>query len=148
MLGCQGVVQHAQRPVLIVRPGPDDLDRVLVGYDGSPQAKRAVQFLDRLNLKPDVVIELAYVVEPFVPPKGGGARFRKHAADELRVLNEQQQRDAEKALEVVYNWTLYKKHKELHKNIINFIKTAYVPEQVLKMKREDSTRKSLIFSVS
>ena len=72
---CQGVVQHAQRPVLIVRPGPDDLDRVLVGYDGSPQAKRAVQFLDRLNLKPDVVIELAYVVEPFVPPKGGGARI-------------------------------------------------------------------------
>jgi nucleotide-binding universal stress UspA family protein len=97
----QGVVQHSTKPVIIIRPAPDDLDRVLIGYDGSPQAKKAVQFLDRLNLQPDVVIQLAYVVEPFVPPKGGGARFRRQALEELKALNEQQQRDAEKALDAM-----------------------------------------------
>lgn len=97
----QGVVQHSRSPVLIVRPGPDDLDRVLIGYDGSPEAKRAVQFLDRLNLHESVVLHLVYVVEPFRAPKGGSAGFRRHAMAELQALNEQQQRDAEKELNVM-----------------------------------------------
>ncbi len=94
----QGVVQHSRTPVLIARPGPDDLDRVLIGYDGSPQAKRAVQFLDKLNLDKSVVIQLVYVVEPFHAPQGSSARFRRQAIDELKHLDEQQQDFAEKAL--------------------------------------------------
>lgn len=94
----QGVVQHSRSPVLIVRPGPDDLDRVLIGYDGSPQAKHAVQFLDKLNLHDSVVLHLVYAVEPFQAPKGGSAKFRRHAIEELKALDEQQQREAEKAL--------------------------------------------------
>lgn len=94
----QGVVQHSRRPVLIARPGPDDLDRVLIGYDGSPQAKAAVQFLDRLNLDESVALHLVYVVEPFVAPKGGTARFRSRAMEQLKALDEQNQREAEKAL--------------------------------------------------
>lgn len=94
----QGVVQHSPKPVLIVRPGPDDLDRVLVGYDGSPQAKRAVQYLDQLNLHDSVTLQLVYVVEPFEPPKGGSARFRRHALEELKALNEQQNKTAQHEL--------------------------------------------------
>ncbi len=94
----QGVVQHSRNPVLIVRPGPDDLDRVLIGYDGSSQAKKAVQFLDQLNLHESVVIELVYVVEPFQAPKGGSAKFRRHAIEELKALDQQQQHEAETAL--------------------------------------------------
>jgi nucleotide-binding universal stress UspA family protein len=97
----QGVVQHSPKPVLILRPGPDDLDRVLIGYDGSPESKRAVQFLDHLGLHESVVLQLVYVVEPFAPPKGGSAKFRRHALDELKALDEQRQRDAEKALGVM-----------------------------------------------
>jgi nucleotide-binding universal stress UspA family protein len=97
----QGVVQHSPKPVLILRPGPDDLDRVMIGYDGSSQAKKAVEFLDHLGLPDGVMLHLVYVVEPFEPPRGGGARFRRHALDELKALNEQQQRDAEKALGVM-----------------------------------------------
>jgi nucleotide-binding universal stress UspA family protein len=97
----QGVVQHSPRPVLIVRPGPDDLDRVLIGYDGSPQAKRAIQFLDHLNLADSVVWELIYVVEPFVPPKGASGRFRRQASSELKALNEEQDRLAQRALDTM-----------------------------------------------
>ena len=97
----QGVVQHSPRPVLILRPGADDLDRVLIGYDGSPQAKKAVQFLDHLGLHESVVLQLVYVVEQFTPPRGGSAKFRRHALDELKALDQQQQRDAEKALGVM-----------------------------------------------
>ena len=97
----QGVVQHSPRPVLIVRPGPDDLDRVLIGYDGSPEAKKAVQFLDQLGLHESVILQLVYVVERFEPPRGGSAKFRRHAIDELKALDEQRQRDAEKALGVM-----------------------------------------------
>lgn len=95
----QGVVQHSPKPVLIVRPGPDDLDRVLIGYDGSPEAKRGIQYLDQLNLHESVTLELVYVVEPFVPPKGGSARFRRHAIEELEALNEQQNKTAQGELE-------------------------------------------------
>jgi nucleotide-binding universal stress UspA family protein len=77
------------------------LDRVLIGYDGSPQAKRALQFLDRLNLPKSVVLHLAYVVEPFEPPKGAGSRFRRQAMSDLKTLNEQQDRMAERSLEVL-----------------------------------------------
>ena len=95
----QGVVQHSPRPVLIVRPGPDELDRVLVGYDGSPQAKRALQFLDQLNLPESVVLHLAYVVEPFVPPKGATGRFRRRAVADLQALNQEQDRIAQDELD-------------------------------------------------
>ena len=95
----QGVVQHSPKPVLIVRPGPDDLDRVLIGYDGSPQAKRAVQYLDQLNLHERVTLHLVHVVEPFAAPKGGSAKFRRHALEELKALNEQQNKTAALELE-------------------------------------------------
>lgn len=97
----QGVVQHSPKPVLIARPGPDDLDRVLIGYDGSPHARKAVQFLDSLNLNENVVLHLVYVLEPFAPPKGATGRFRRQAIEDLKALNEQQDTMAQKALGVM-----------------------------------------------
>jgi nucleotide-binding universal stress UspA family protein len=97
----QGVVQHSTKPVLIVRPAPDDLDRVLIGYDGSPQAKRAIQFLDHLNLAASVVWELVYVVEPFTAPRGSTGKFRRQATAELKAINEEQDRLAEQALDAL-----------------------------------------------
>jgi nucleotide-binding universal stress UspA family protein len=94
----QGVVQHSRTPVLIARPGPDDLDRLLIGYDGSPEAKRAVQYLDRLALNESVVLQLVYVVEPFEPPKGSSARFRRQAIEQLKQLDDEHHAFAEKEL--------------------------------------------------
>ena len=97
----QGVVQHSSKPVLIARPAPDDLDRVLIGFDGSLQARKAVQFVDQLNLHESVVLHLAYVVEPFEPPKGAASRFRREAIENLRALDDQQRQVAEKALDAM-----------------------------------------------
>lgn len=38
---------------------------------------------------------------------------------------------AKKALAIVSEWTLYKKHPELQKQIINFVSITYVPEQIM-----------------
>jgi nucleotide-binding universal stress UspA family protein len=94
----QGVVQHSNRPVLVARPGASDVRRVLIGYDGTAHARRAVTFLDRLSLPPGVAIKLVYVVEPYSVP-GGTPGFRRRAMEEARLINEKGQADAQRALD-------------------------------------------------
>lgn len=72
----QGVVQHSTLPVLIVRPDQERIRKVLIGYDDSPEARRVLAFLDRLELPLDVEIILSYVDEPFPQSK----RPSRHAA--------------------------------------------------------------------
>lgn len=61
----QGVVQHSTLPVLIVRPEIERVERVLIGYDDSPEARKAISFLDRFAMPLDVEIILSYVDTPF-----------------------------------------------------------------------------------
>ena len=45
---------------------------------------------------------------------------------------------AEKALAVVKEWALYKKHADLQSQIINFVSITYAPEQILDFKKKDA----------
>jgi nucleotide-binding universal stress UspA family protein len=104
----QGVVQHSTQPVLIARPKNDRVDKVLVGYDGSPVAKKAVTFLDRLAFPADVELKLAYVIEPFTLPSGTPVSYRKQAIEEAHKINERQHSQAERALSTLENQMLEK----------------------------------------
>jgi nucleotide-binding universal stress UspA family protein len=94
----QGVVQHATLPVLIARPGAESVGRILLGYDGTPPARRAVQFLDRLALPQDVDIIFTHVIEPFGVPAGTPVSYRARAIEEAHKINERRHRQAERAL--------------------------------------------------
>jgi nucleotide-binding universal stress UspA family protein len=44
----RGVVRHAPCPVLVVRRAISDVEKIVIGFDGSEQARRAVAFVARL----------------------------------------------------------------------------------------------------
>jgi nucleotide-binding universal stress UspA family protein len=97
----QGVVQYSTRPVLIARPGTDRLRSVLIGFDGTPHARRAVAFLDRLSLAPKVSLRVAYVVEPFALPAGTPASYRRRALAEAQEINVKRDQEAQRSLEAL-----------------------------------------------
>jgi nucleotide-binding universal stress UspA family protein len=94
----QGVVQHATLPVLIARPGSDQVTQVLVGFDGSPHARRSLEFLKRFKLPLDTLYRLTYVIEPFVVPPGMPAAYRRRAQKEAHEINQRRDEHAEKLL--------------------------------------------------
>jgi nucleotide-binding universal stress UspA family protein len=94
----QGVVQHAARPVLVARPGKDRLDKVLVGFDGSTPARRAVTFLDRLKPASDVLLHLVSVVEPVSVPRGARSSYRLRVIEEAERVTQQRHAEAERSL--------------------------------------------------
>jgi nucleotide-binding universal stress UspA family protein len=94
----QGVVQHASQPVLVARPGADQIRRILVGYHGSSAANRAMRFLQRLALPANVEVMLTYVIEPFGVPAGMPVSYRRRALEEAHTINEGQHRHAARAL--------------------------------------------------
>jgi nucleotide-binding universal stress UspA family protein len=94
----QGVVQHATRPVLITRPGATRIDRIVIGYDGSPPARRAIDFVGRLAFPSSVEFVLVWVVEPFAVPAGTPIAYRKMAIEEAHRINERHHRTAEKSI--------------------------------------------------
>jgi len=63
----RGVVRHAPCPVLVVRRGISGVQNIVVGFDGSEQARRAVAFVARL-----------------APPAGGRVTLLT-AAEKLRM---------------------------------------------------------------
>jgi nucleotide-binding universal stress UspA family protein len=94
-----GVVQHATRPVLIARPGTGNVDRVLVGYESTAPARRALQFLNRLALPRDAEIIVSHVVEPFTATSGMPVAYRKQALEEAHKITERRERGARRTLE-------------------------------------------------
>ncbi len=99
----QGIVNHATKPVLIARQGRDttDVRSIIVGYHGSPAARRAVAFLERLAIPEDAHISLVDVIEPFGVPSGTPASYRKRALEEAHEINEHRHHDAHRRLEVL-----------------------------------------------
>ncbi|MGE0687503.1 MAG: universal stress protein [Dehalococcoidia bacterium] len=83
----QGVVQNSTLPVLIVRPDIDHVSKVLIGYDDSPEARKAINFLDRLQLPLDVEIILSYVDTPFPKAQRGSKRNSMAAAQAAAERN-------------------------------------------------------------
>ncbi len=97
----QGVVQHATRPVLVCRPSTRDVKTVVVGYDGSPPAKKAVRFLQRLALPKNARVILTCVVEPFAVPPTMPAAYRARAMKEAHAINLQRHHHADRAVATV-----------------------------------------------
>lgn len=96
------VARHARCPVLIVRPPGDSVRKVLLGVDGSEDARVAVRFLRTLSLPREITVILVYAVHVPVPFHGmaegpfeagelGDAMNRLRAAGDAegkRVLSE------------------------------------------------------------
>ena len=66
----RGVVRHALCPVLVVRRRRD-IRTVVVGVDGSPNARKAARFLASLKLRRGARVVLARIVEPVTVPSAG-----------------------------------------------------------------------------
>jgi nucleotide-binding universal stress UspA family protein len=96
----QGVVQHATRPVLIARPPSGGVKRVLIGYEPTPPARKAIQFMEQLGLPTSVEFVLSHVLEPFGVPTGTPISYRTRALEEVHRINERRHRTAERALTV------------------------------------------------
>jgi nucleotide-binding universal stress UspA family protein len=67
----RGVVERADVPVLVVRRRMRQFRRAVIGVDGSPHARRAVDFAARLGGDGRRSITVVRVVEPVALPTGG-----------------------------------------------------------------------------
>jgi nucleotide-binding universal stress UspA family protein len=94
------VVRGATCAVLVVRRAPVRLRKVLIAFDGSSNAARAVDIVARLTPVPDGQVTLVQVVQLVAPaslgPSVGG--IRASITDELKRINAGRSRAAEKAL--------------------------------------------------
>lgn len=45
--------------------------------------------------------------------------------------------ESEKAIKIVKEWPLYKKHADLREQILNFVKLAFIPEQIIEMSKNE-----------
>ena len=96
----RGVVRGAKRAVLVVRQRAPRVRRIVIGFDASPHAQRAVQLVAKLVAPPDGRVTLVSVAEAVTsgshgPPVG---RLRSTIARELRRINAGRARAAMKAL--------------------------------------------------
>jgi nucleotide-binding universal stress UspA family protein len=96
----RGVVRGATCGILLVRGRPRDVRRVVVGFDGSANAKRAVGFVGTLRPPPGGQVTLITTVDrPAVPSQAlalGGVRAA--VAAEVKRLNVQRVARAKKEL--------------------------------------------------
>jgi nucleotide-binding universal stress UspA family protein len=96
----RGVVRGATCGILLVRGRPRDVRRVVVGFDGSANAKRAVGFVGTLRPPPGGEVTLITAVDrPAVPSQAlalGGVRAA--VAAEVKRLNVQRVARAKKEL--------------------------------------------------
>ena len=96
----RGVVRGARCAVLVVRQRPRRVRKIMIGFDGSPNAKRAVQLVAKLVAPPDGLVTLVSVAKTLAPsskgPSVGG--IRSTLAREVRRINAAGTRAAIKAL--------------------------------------------------
>ncbi len=94
------VVRRAEVPVVVTRRRPREMKRIVVGYDGSPSARHAVDLLARLAPPRGGQITVATVAEPVNAPSlalmPGGVRdvLRREAV----ALESERMTAAERAL--------------------------------------------------
>jgi nucleotide-binding universal stress UspA family protein len=96
----RGVVRGAKCAVLVVRQRPRRVRRIVIGFDASPNAQRAVQLVAKLVAPPDGRVTLVSVAEVLAlrshgPAVGG---IRSTIAHEVRRINAERARAAMKAL--------------------------------------------------
>ena len=97
----RAVSARAQCPVLVVRNAPKSVRRFVVGFDGCPNAERALDFLASLEAPAGSRAILVNVVEPLSMPKSAAVipqSARAVVRHELDALNQER---LEKAQAVV-----------------------------------------------
>lgn len=96
----RAVVRGAKCAVLVVRRTPVRMRKIMLAFDGSPNAARAVDLVGRLTPSRDGQVTLIQVVQLVVPtsrgPSVGG--IRASITDELRRINAERSETAERAL--------------------------------------------------
>ena len=96
----RGVVRGAKCAVLVVRQRPRRVRRIVIGFDASPNAQRAVELVARLVAPPDGHLTLVSVAEILAPsshgPSVGG--IRSTIAREVRRINAEGAKAATNAL--------------------------------------------------
>ncbi len=88
----RSVAAHAPCPVLIVREPASAVRRFIVGFDGCPNAERALDFLSSLDPAHGSRVVLVNVVEPTLVPASVGrfpSSMRAHIRAEVAALREQ-----------------------------------------------------------
>jgi nucleotide-binding universal stress UspA family protein len=120
----QGVLEYANRPTLLVRPGSTSVDTVVAGVDGSKESLKAVEFLQSLSLDPESLIVLAQVVQ-LISEKPSTLKEHDAFGAEARRLNERAMRQAEKDLAAALDVLR-------HGNSINELLVGRAGEELLK----------------
>lgn len=101
------VVERATCPVLVVRRRVREIRRVVIGVDGSPDARRAVDFVCGLDPDRKALVTVVGVVEPVVLPTAGilpasiRGTLRHNAAVMTKELIRRAKRDATAAATTV-----------------------------------------------
>lgn len=93
------VVARAATPVLVARTAPRAAHRLVVGFDGSPSARRAIRFLSKLERPSGGAIVLVNIVEPLPVPYGARrlpASVRASLRGEVVKLNRQHAAQAQR----------------------------------------------------
>ena len=94
----RSVAARAQCPVLVVREAASAVRRFVVGFDGCPNAERALEFLSSLEPGRGSCVVLVNVVEPVSTPRSVGrlpSSVRAHLHRELAALNEERYQQAQ-----------------------------------------------------
>ena len=68
----RAIVARADRPVLVARSGTREVRRLILGFDGTPGARRAARFVARLEPARDSVAIVVTVTEPLWVPRVTG----------------------------------------------------------------------------
>ena len=96
----RGVVRHAPCSVMVVRRASRQLRRIVVGYDGSPNAGRAIEYVARFA--PDdarVVVVMAVTMMQAPPRTLVSSAVKGTIAEEVSRANTRRKRAARRALE-------------------------------------------------
>ena len=94
----RSVAAHAPCPVFVVREAASAVRRFVVGFDGCPNAERALEFLSSLEPGWGSRVVLVNVVEPVSTPRSVGrlpSSVRAHLHREVTALNEQRYQQAQ-----------------------------------------------------
>ncbi len=88
----RSVAERSQCPVLVVREAPKAIRRFVVGFDGSPNAERAIEFLSSLEPVRGSRVVLVNVIEPLTVPTSVGrfpSSLRLQLRNEVAAVNEE-----------------------------------------------------------
>lgn len=93
------VAARAKCPVLVVRDPPSAIRRLIIGFDGSPNAQRAVEFVCSLTRPRGGAVVLVNVMQPVLAPASLAllpASSRAYIRHEVAAINKERHDEAQR----------------------------------------------------